>query len=478
MSLAKKTTHGLFWVSLSNGLLKIINFIITVILARLLEPEHFGLIAIGLIVINFFDLFRDMGIGAALIYKKEDMDKATNTAFFLFPAAALIFYIVSYLAAPFIADFFHEPQVEAIVRILSLTFVIWSFGSVQYILLDKELEFKKKIIPQVLPKIGYGIVTIGLALKGYGVWSLVIGYIMLQTLMVLTLWPIVEWRPSYKFDRKIAFELMSYGKDVVGANIVIFFISAIDVTFIGRILGSDDLGQYSIAFGIAGFLTTQIGLLMKNVMFPIYSTIQHKKDTLKKAYINTIKYVALISIPASFATVMIAQDFIQVLYGPKWLPALASLQVLCFYGLNRVLLTTTENLYLAAGKPEIRTKLNLLQLVLMVLLMYPLTIRFGITGTAVACLLPSMLVLILTLTEAGKIIEEKFIFIAKVFIPEIIGSLIMVLSIWGWQDLAAGLSPVIRLAATVIIGALVYVGYLWRMNREIFYEIRRLLEKG
>ncbi len=134
MSVTRKTTQGLFWVSLSTVLIKIINFIITAILARLLDPEHFGLVAIGLIVVNFFEIFRDLGIGAALIYKKDDVDKAANTAFFLFPTAAAAFYVISYFIAPLAADFFNEPQVEAIIRALSLIFVIWSFGTLPSIL--------------------------------------------------------------------------------------------------------------------------------------------------------------------------------------------------------------------------------------------------------------------------------------------------------------------------------------------------------
>src|SRR3989304_3066515 len=247
MSLMRKTTQGIFWVSISTIFLKIINFVIMIILARLLQPEHFGLIAIGLLVINFFDIFRDMGIGTALIYKKNEMDKAANTAFFIFPAAAIILYITAYLASPFISDFFKEPQIESIIKVLSLTFVIWSFASVPFVLLDKNLEFKKKVIPLIVPKIGYGITAIWLALNGFGVWSLVIGYIFMQILMLITTWPLVEWRPSYEFDKKTAFELIKYGKEIVGANLIAFLISIVDVSIIGRLLGTENLGYYSIA---------------------------------------------------------------------------------------------------------------------------------------------------------------------------------------------------------------------------------------
>ena len=149
--------------------------------------------------------------------------------------------------------------------------------------------------------------------------------------------------------------------------------------------------------------------------------------------------------------------------------------MLCFYGLNRSLLGTTENLYLAAGKPQVRTKLNLLQLVLMALLMYPLTIRYGIMGSAIAAMVPSVLVVVLTLREAGKIIGVSFGFIAKTFVPSIMGSLVMVVGIYAWYYVAAGLGLGLRLGGSVVIGTVVYRRFLSMTRRELFYEIRELV---
>jgi len=475
MTLARQTTRGIFWVAFSNILIKVINFIVTLILARLLDPEHFGLVSLGLVVVNFFEIFRDMGIGTALIHKKEEADKAANTAFFLFPVIAAVFYIISYFIAPLAADFFNEPQVEPIIRALSFIFVIWSFGTLPSILLDKNLDFKKKVIPQIIPKIGYGITAISLAVSGYGVWSLVIGRLMLEVLSVLSIWPVVSWRPSYTFDRKTAIELLNYGKQVVGANILVFLITIIDVTFIGRILGADNLGYYTIAFGIATLLTSQVSDLMSRVMFPVYAKINDEKTKLKNAYLQTLKYVSFISIPATVGIFAVALDFVRVVYGAKWLPAVAALQILCFYGLNRSLLGTTEQLYLAAGKPVIRTKLNLLQLVFMGVLMYPLTMRYGIAGTAFAALIPSTLNVFLTFREAGKIIDEDFFYIAKTFVPGIVGSLIMVSVIYGWSYMAVSFSPYLRLAFSIIFGLVVYVGFFWVTKKEMFYEIKELV---
>ena len=145
MSLKDKTLHGILWVSLSSILLKFINFTVSIILARLLEPQDFGLVAIALIVVNFFEIFHDLGIRPALIHRKDDSDAAANTAFLIFPTVALVFYAISYQIAPVAAQFFHEEQITVLIRVLSLTFVIWSFGSLPKALLTKDLEFKKML---------------------------------------------------------------------------------------------------------------------------------------------------------------------------------------------------------------------------------------------------------------------------------------------------------------------------------------------
>ena len=478
MSLASKTVHGLFWMSFSHVSIKLINFIITVILARILEPEDFGLFALGLMFVYFFEIFRDLGIGSALIYKEDDVDKAANTAFFLFPSVAIFFFLISYFVAPLVSDFFNEEQLTIILRVLSLSFVIWSFGTLPSILLDKNLEFKKQVFRQVAPKIIYGIVTVGLAISGFGVWSLVIGTLVFWLLSAIITWPLVDWRPSYKFDASTAFELLKYGKQVAIANVILFFISTVDLSFIGRILDTGSVGYYSIAIGIATLVTNQVSGVMNRVMFPVYSIIKTDTIYLKDVFVRTVRYVSLVTIPAAFGVFLIARDFIEVVYGDKWLPAVAALQVLCFYGMTKSLVETTDNLYLASGKPEIRTRFNFLQLFLMSVLIYPLTVHYGIFGTSLAVLMPSALVVILTFRKAGKLIDENFMYIAGSIAPFVKGSLLMLAGVSLMQYVMYPIvSSVFVLVLSIILGASIYSAFIWLAKREIFYEIRSLMLK-
>lgn len=475
MSLKDKTLHGILWVSLSSILLKLINFAVSIILARLLEPQDFGLVAIALIVVSFFEIFHDLGIRPALIHRKNDYDAAANTAFLIFPAVALVFYAISYQIAPLAAQFFHEEQITVLIRVLSLTFVIWSFGSLPKALLTKDLEFKKLVTHRLLPKIAYGAVAIMMALKGFGVWSLVGGHLIFEVLNVITVWYAQKWRPSLRFDRRIAIELLNYGKYAMTANIIIFLISVIDIAIIGRLLGSQELGYYSIAFTIAGFFTLQISIMVSEVMFPAFSKMQGDINKMGTAYQKTLKYLSLIAFPAALGIMSVSWYFIKVVYGDKWLPAVAVLQVLCIYGLNKAMLKTTENLYLAAGKPKIMTKINLYQFAAMLILIYPLTVKYGILGTGIAAVIPSAMMVFLTFREAGKIIDRSFLTIIKNIVPAAIGSLVMLSLVLMLQQFVSHLTPVLVLVLSIGVGAVSYSGFIWLTQKKELEEIRQLI---
>lgn len=277
MSLKNQTLESILWNSISYISLKIINFIISIILARLLEPSDFGVVGIALILINFFEIARDLGIGAALIYRKKDLDIAANTAFIIFPFIATVFYIISYMISPITANFFNNDDIEIVIKVLAITLVIWSFGNLPRTLLQKELKFKKLMIPQIIPRIGYGLISIVLALMGYGIWSLIIGRIVLEILSLITTWQSVDWRPTLKFDKKIAIELLSYGKYALKANVIAFIVSAVDIIVVGKYLGAENVGYYSMATTVSTFFTFQIAMIMSQVLFPVYSKINDNK---------------------------------------------------------------------------------------------------------------------------------------------------------------------------------------------------------
>jgi len=431
MSLAKRTIHGAAWVTLSTVIAKLTDFLTKILLARLLVPEDFGTLAIGLLIINSMDILKDLGFGNALIYRKKDTDynDAANTAFLLIPVTAFTLFIIAYFLAHKVALFFNNVESEPVIKILALTFLISSFGTVPSMLLEKELEFKRKLVPETIPKLGYSLVTIFLAIYGFGVWSLVFGQIISSILSVVLTWMVSDWKPSFKFSKRMALELFEYGKHVMNAGILIFIIMNIDNVIVGKLLGAESLGFYMMAFTISNMPATQITFLIGRVMFPTYSKLQDDKIALKKAYIKTLRFVSMLTIPASLGILIIAPEFVSVVLKDKWLPAVPAIQILCIFGLLRSIAATFGPLYQATGKPKILLNFSFLQLTLLTFFILPLTKNFGIFGTGLATTLSLLIVIFIHFIEAGKIIDETPISIFKTLFVPILNSILMLIGI-------------------------------------------------
>jgi len=479
MSIAKKAVHGIAWVALSSTIVQVLNFITKIVLARLLAPEDFGLLAIGLLAINAFDLFNDIGLGAALIYKKDDPDHtAANTAFLVLPFAASFLFALSYLSAPYAALFFNNAAIDPILRILSLTFIISSFGTVPSKLLEKELEFKKKIIPDTVSRVGYAAVAIWLALAGYGVWSLVYGQIAYVLLVVVFTWIVSDWRPTFRFNKIILKELSGYGKLILGVNIVLFLIYNIDNAIVGRMIGMEALGFYTIAYMISNLPATQITHLVERVMFPVYSKMQDDRASLKRNYFKTLKYVSMLSVPAAFGIFVVAPDFVRIVLGEKWMPAVPVLQVLCFSGLARSISATTGSIFQGTGRPDIFLKTSFLQLLTMVFLMFLLISRFGIIGVGLAVTIPVIAQSIIRLYLVNRIVDinlnELYVMMFQIFT----GSIIMSISLFLLINRVFGmfhLQSFNILILSVLSGGIIYAITLCFMDRNIIREIKQII---
>lgn len=470
MSIGKQTINGIVWNFFSYASLKVINFVISIVLARLLEPSDFGVVGIALLFINFFEIARDLGIGAALIHKKEDVDIAANTAFFIFPAIAVLFYIIIYITAPTVAVFFNNNDVEVVLRVLAITLVLWSFGNLPRTLLRKELHFKKLFMPQIIPRLGYGLVAIILAFMGYGIWSLVIGRITLEVLGLVTIWQSIDWRPKFKFSRRTAIELLRYGKHALIASITAFVISSIDSGIVGKYLGAEDLGYYSMAISISYFFTVQISTIVSGVLFPAYSKMQDI-DKIADGYIKALRLMSLVTFPAAFGIMSVSWLFVEVVLGEKWLPIVTVLKILCICGVSKSILNLSGSLYLASGNVKVSSKINNIQLVFIGVLIIPLSLKYGINGAGLAVTIPSIVTLYFILREASKIIKRKISIVMTTFLHPFIGSMMMFIGISCLQEIIYSLQPLYVLIISIIVGIMIYLGYVSVTMKKDLMEI-------
>jgi O-antigen/teichoic acid export membrane protein len=475
MNLKQKTVQNIGIVFIAAVFTRLIKFVSTIILARILLPEDFGLVAIASIFLNLLDMFKDLGVGNALIYKKEKVDDAADTAFIIIPLLGAVLFAIAYFSAPFAAIFFGDAIVTDIIRVSAITFLLAPFGSVPSILFEKNLDFKKSQTPQIISSTVSSVLSIFLALVGFGVWSLIYSGLIGAVTGLLVIWKITPWRPRLRFDLSIAKELFGYGKHILASSFFIFLATNLDSTIIGRLLGVTALGLYSMAYRISNYPVTNVTYLISGVMFPTYSKLHGAGGKLKKAYLMTFKYVSLLSIPASFGILIITNDFVQVVMKPKWGPIIPIIQILCFYGLVRSLGATTGEIFKATGKPKLLAFFTAMSLGLFVLLVIPAITFYGVVGVCVITTFSEGFTVVFALREVNRILGislKEFSDMLKD--PFVAGSLALLVAYL--VKLMIYETSWVSLFAIFISYSITYILLIYLLDKKIKAEVTELIK--
>jgi O-antigen/teichoic acid export membrane protein len=455
VTLRQRATTGVFWVGLSAAANSVFAMLIKYVLARMLLPAQFGLVAMAGLAIDLLQMFREMGFSSALIYRKGDVRKAADTMFTVVLLIAAVLFALAFLGAPLVAVFFRTPELTAVLRVLALTMIISAFGEVQFSLLAKNLAFRERLLPDLVPTVAYGVVAISLALMNMGVWSLVIAKIVDSVLTSLLAWIVVPWwRPKLRFDRQEARELLDYGKHIVGSSVLVYFITNLDNTFVGRVLGQEQLGFYGIAYTQANLPARQISSVIGQVLFPAYSQIKDDQAFMRRAFFRTLHYVALLATPITVAMVAFADPFVNMVYGATWAPTIRPLQILAIYGLLRALAVNMGSVFRAAGKPQWLTYIAVWRLAVMGIFLYPATRYFGIVGVSVLSSVVSIVDFFISATLTSKVIHGKLSdYVQALWLSTVVSLLSGAAGIWAYDHMSGAHDFIaLVMAGTVMVG--------------------------
>ena len=293
-SITRKAGRGVIWNSLSFGVSKGVLLLTTSVLARLLTKEDFGLVAIAIIAINYLSVVKDLGLGLALIQRRDDVEEAADTVFTINTLIGLGLSLLVFPLAPLFAAYFQEPQVTPVLRWLGLSFVLNSLGATHINLLMRDLDYRRKFIPDMSNTIVKGIISLWLAFTGFGVWALVFGQLAGALASVIAAWMVKSWRPRLRVNFTIARQLVQFGASVTGVDILTVFIDNLSYIIIGRLLGVAALGVFSISYRLPEMLVVGNLWLIASVLFPAFSSIQDKPDELRRGFLVSIRLVQLI----------------------------------------------------------------------------------------------------------------------------------------------------------------------------------------
>ena len=332
LGLSTTTVKGTFWTYLSYYSGKIIIFLSTIILARLLTKDDFGVVGYALVVIGLLDVLSDLGIGAALVYYREN-PRAASTAFWLGIGIGIALFGISWIVAPVAGWYFNDPRAVPVIRVLAITFPLSAFSNVHSSLLRKALEFKKKFIPDLSRSIAKGVFSIVFALIGFGAWSLVLGQVMGTLTTAFSYWRVFPWKPSFDFDWSLGKSLLSYGVHMVSVDSIAMLLLNLDYLFVGRFLGAEALGVYSLAFRMPDLLITQFCTSVSKVLFPVYVKMRDQAEALGNGFILTMRYVSMVTVPLGLGLALVSRPFVLVFLTDKWVEAIPVIQAISIYAM-------------------------------------------------------------------------------------------------------------------------------------------------
>ncbi len=468
MGLKRQVSSAIAWVGVSVIFTRALSFVTKLILARFLVPGDFGLRALANPAINFLMLFQELGFSSALIYRQTEMEESADTAFWTVVSSSLVLYVAGFLSAPLVAQFFREPELVSVMRVLALTMLLTSFAQVPATLLVKELAFKRKVIPEIAGGILGNGLSIVMAMKGYGVWSLVYGQVAVSLIGAAGIWIVSRWRPSFRFSRERFKELFDYGKHIVGSQLLVFAITNVDNVFIGRFLATATLGFYDLAYTIANLPATQITRLINQVMFPTFAKVQDDLARFRSVYLRALKYVSLLSVPIAVTTIAFADNFVTQAYGVEWSQAIVPMQLLGIYGLVRSVAGNMGNVFKAGGKPKWLMYIAAWRLSMMLVFLYPAIKWGGIVGVSLFSAVISVIDFGISTILANKIVQAKWGDYARILIPQAVVSVIAVLAgklvYWNTRGLVRAL---VRLAGAGVVVVIVYTAIMLIIDPEV-----------
>ncbi|MCJ7726445.1 MAG: lipopolysaccharide biosynthesis protein, partial [Acidimicrobiia bacterium] len=412
-----------------------------------------------------------LGLGGALIQRKDDTEEAAQTVYTLNLLLGAFLTAATILAAPLVANFFDEPLVTPILRVLSVSFLIEALGSVHLVLLARRLDFRRRLVPDIGRSLIKGAVSITAAAMGMGVWSLVWGQLAGVTASAILVRLVIPWRPRMVIHRHLVRPLLGFGMPLVVVNIQYAIWTNLDYVVIGRFLGDAALGIYTLAYRLPELLIHSIWRVVAGAAFPFFATLQDDPDLLRRGFLKTIRSSQLLVVPLALGLIITAEPAVGALFGDQWSEAVPVMRILALFTLIASVGYNAGDVYKAIGKSGILAKLGIIDLVVLAPALI-IAAPHGIVAVAWTHAAVAMADTFARLLVARHFISVSFRDIARQLVAAYRAGAVMVAVAVPVLMATAGLGRLASLAATTIAGAGAYLGVLARFSPD---DLRRIL---
>ena len=473
-TLKNKTLNGLLWSTIERFSVQGVQFLLGIILARILFPSDYGLIGMIAIFMSISQSLIDSGFSQALIQKKNTTEKDYNTVFYFNILTAILIYGILFFLAKPIAVFYAEPILENLTKVIGLNIIFSSFSIVQIAKLSKSLNFKLQTKATLTSVIISGSIGIYLAYMDWGVWALVTQGILKSSINTLLLFILTRWRPKLIFSKKSFNSLFSFGSKLLFSGLLNAVFNNIYLIVIGKFYNVKELGYYTRANQFQQLPSETITVILQRVTFPVLSSIQDQKKKLEHYYKKFIRFSAFIIFPLMIGLAVTASPLIIVVLTDKWINAAPFLQLLCFVGVLYPIHAINLNVLKVKGRSDLFLKLEIYKKLLIAITVL-ITFSFGVKALIIGQIVCSIISLYLNTYYSKKLIDYSFFNQIKDLIPVLLVSLLMGFTVFA--SIYFITSNMLKLLTALFVGPLSYYILTFVFKFEEVKEINKFIVK-
>jgi teichuronic acid exporter len=472
--LRRRAVKSTAWFGVTRIGMQVSVWLVTIVLARLLSPGDYGLFAMALSVLAFIEVFQELGLGAAIIQRQQVTREELNGIFWIVVSASALLTALVFVAADVVGALYAEPRLPGMLRVLSIAFLLNSFGMIPQTLLTKEIHLHRRSIAEGAGVIISIPIALGLAYHGYGVWALIIGHLGRAVALNITLAALARWIPGTDVSFRGIRKILNFGLHIVGGRVIATLSTAVNTAIVGLMLGGRSVGLYTMTRGLADGPHRISTSIINQISFPIFSKIQDDRVALKRYFLSISKYLAIIALPVQVGIALVASELVPIVLSPAWSEMIGILKIFAVGAIVAVLSLPAAPLLQARGRPEAAVHFGWMSSAAMALA-FLVGSTYGLGGVATAWLIvlvPARAILIfVSLRELQLSVRE---YLRHLLLPAVAtGAMTFsVLTVPGLM--AIDMSALATLAVKVCIGALAYVLVLLILDRQVSTEIKTI----
>lgn len=472
-NLKNKTIHGVLWSAIERFSLQGVQFLINIIMARLLLPSEYGLVAMLAIFLQISQVFIDSGFTNALIQRKNRTEVDYSTVFYFNIFISVVFYLILFIVAPWIAGFYHMPVLIAITRVIALNLIISALSAVHRTRLTINIDFKTQSKASLIAAFLSGGIGIGMAYLGYGVWALVFQSILNSLFLTFLLHYFVKWRPLRVFSICSFKSLFNFGSKLLLSSLLHTIYRNLYTLVIGRKFSARDLGYYTRSEQFAVFPSSNLSAIISRVTFPVLSSIQDDDVRLFVAYRRYIRFASMVIFPLMVGLAVLAKPTVSFLLTDKWLAVVPLLQILCFDWMFDHLSMINSNLLYVKGRSDLVLKLEIIKKIMATSILFA-SIPFGLVGMCWGRVIYSLIATYLNTFYTKRFIGLSFWIQLRDIFPYFILSICMGLVVWTLSMLE--MQNWVHLFCGRLLGVTVYLGGIYCFQRDDLKEMLTLMK--